>query len=99
MFEYIARAHVNEPHGLNGKMNTCRENTRIGTVVTRMHSIINRSASTSSFSSNSSSSSETDWRCCVGSYRFVDLVCGKAAADQKAGRFASNLSHRIVILC
>ena len=35
----------------------------------------------------------------VGSYRFVDLVCGKAAADQEAGRFASNLSRRITILC
>ena len=42
MFEYIAHAHVNELHGSNGNMNTCRENTRIGTVVTRMHSIIDQ---------------------------------------------------------
>ena len=36
----------------------------------------------------------------AGSYRsVVDLVSGKAATDQEAGRFASNLSHRIVIFC
>ena len=85
MFEYIARAHVNEPRGSNGNMNTCRENTRIGTVVTRMHSIIDQPVQVRSSP--------------TGSYRFVDLVCGKAAADQESGRFASNLSHRIVILC
>ena len=99
MFKYIARAKVNEPRGLNDNVNTCRENTRIGTVVTRMHSIIDQPLQVRSPPTHPRLRKRIGGAVPVDSYRFVNLVCSKAVADQEAGRFASNLSHRIVILC
>ena len=89
---------MNEPHGSNGNMNTCRENTQIGTVVTRMHSILDQPVQVCYPPTHPRPRKRIGGAIHVGSYRFVD-VCGEAATDQEAGRFASNLSHRIVILC
>ena len=81
-------------------MNTYRENTRLGTVVARMHSIIDQPVQVRSPPTHPRPWERIGGIYYVGGYRsVVDLVCGKVAADQEAGRFASNLSHRIVILC
>ena len=82
MFKYIARSHVNQPRGSNGNVNTCRENTRIGTVVTRMHSILDQPLQVRSPPTHPRPRKRIGGAVPVGSYRFVDLVCSKVAADQ-----------------
>ena len=91
---------MNDPRCSNDNINTCRENTQLGTEVTRMHSIVDQPVQVHSPPTHPHPQKRIGGAVRVGSYRsVVDLVCGKAATDQEARRFASNLSHRIVIFC